>query len=365
MVDQEKIENDYKNGMSLKELENKYHKSNYRIRQILKINNVLKINKKKSYAAQKSNEKWNEPETRKRRTEGVIKSYTPKLINKRKKDTHKQWINNPKNIQMKQKSTLNLSSPIIKKEILKEHNNQCNRCGNSKKLIIHHNSYLYTADKEHLSVLCIKCHGQLHKELRKKEDFFKGDNTIKRAMIEILKALNININDENFRNTPARVSRMYKEMCEGLFADNEIKEILKTKFPSEYEGMVTSQNIEVYSLCPHHFLPVKYKIHVGIIFNKECIGLSKIPRLVSLLAKKPVLQETLTQEITKILDTNLKTLGSICVVQGIHTCMQARGIKALGSSIITSSATGKFLCPDKNKNPKEEFLTLIKLDSKI
>lgn len=315
---------------------------------------------RKRKAALKSNERWKDPKVWKKRSEGIKKSYTKELREKRRKKATSQWKENPKNKQMKQKSLLNLSSPILKKQILNEHDNKCDKCGSTKKLVIHHNDYLYNSDISHLSVLCKKCHGQLHKELRRKEDFFKGDNTIKRATIEILKALKIDVKDENFRNTPARVSRMYQEMCEGLFAEEEIKEILKTKFPSTYEGMVTCQNIEAWSLCPHHLLPVKYNIYVGILFNKECIGLSKIPRLIELLAKKPVLQETLTQEITYIIDKNLKTLGSICIVDGVHTCMQARGVKATGSSVITSSATGKFLNPDKHKNPKGEFLDIIR-----
>lgn len=251
------------------------------------------------------------------------------------------------------------SQKSIRNKILEEHNYECDKCGTKNNLQIHHNEYLYSNDIGHLSVLCIRCHTKLHNDLRNSDMSFRGSRKIKRAVMDILDALNIDKNDENFRNTPARVSRMYLEMCEGLNAEEEIKEILKTKFPSEYEGMVISKNIQVYSLCPHHLLPVKYTIHVGILFNKECIGLSKIPRLVELLAKRPVLQETLTQNITHIIDSNLATLGSICYIEGLHTCMQARGVKAIGTTAITTSATGKFLNPDKHKNPKDEFLFAI------
>jgi GTP cyclohydrolase I len=276
------------------------------------------------------------------------------MVDEKRELANEQWKNNSNSI-------LNLSNPEIRNKIMNEHNNICDKCGANKNLIIHHNDYLFTDDTSHLSVLCTKCHGKLYRDLRKVEESFKGNNRIKRAMIEILSALNIDLKDENFRNTPSRVARSFMEMCEGLNAEDEIKEILRTKFPSSYEGMVISKNIEVWSLCPHHLLPVRYIVNVGILFNKECIGLSKIPRLVELLAKRPVLQETLTQEITDIIDKNLNTLGTICMIDGMHTCMQARGVKSVGATAITSSATGRFLNPDKNKNPKEEFLKAISI----
>lgn len=236
---------------------------------------------------------------------------------------------------------------------------KCNRCGKKGKLQAYYSDNLYIGESSYTILLCDKCYIKLCNEVRKKEKFFRGDDRIKKAVTEILDVFGLDKKDENFRNTPTRVSRMYMEMFEGLNSKEEVKEILRTKFPSTYEGMVISKDINVYSMCPHHLLPVKYEIHVGILFNKECIGLSKIPRLVELLAKRPVLQETLTQEITHLIDKNLKTLGSICIINGVHSCMQARGVKATGTSIITSSVTGKFLNPDKHKNPKEEFLKVI------
>lgn len=354
---------EYKHGVPIKELMTKYNRSGSRIRMILR-NGGIKLDETKSKAGIKGNigrkKKYNKVE----RSLMVKKSYTPELKKVKKQRAIEQWQKNVNNLEIK-KQAINSTNinKYRRKEVLNEHSNKCDKCGSSNSLIIHHDEYLYTDNNNHLSVLCTRCHAKLHKELRRCEDRFRGDYKIKRAILDILKALNIDASDENFRNTPSRISRMFHEMCEGLNAKDEIKEILRTKFPSTYEGMVISSNIEVWSLCPHHLLPVKYVINVGILFNKECIGLSKIPRLVELLSKKPVLQETLTQEITEIIDTHLQTLGSICIIEGMHTCMQARGVKANGTKVTTSSCTGKFLNPDKHKNPKEEFLSLIKLEA--
>lgn len=257
----------------------------------------------------------------------------------------------------------------LRSKILDRYDNKCEKCGSGKKLTLHHNEYYYTNEKEdneHISLFCSSCHTKLHADLRRKEGFYKGNNQIKQATIQVLKALNININDENFRNTPARVSRSFMEMCEGLTPEgkNEIKEILSTKFPSEYKGLITFDNIVVFSLCPHHLLTVKYRIHVGIILNDgNCIGLSKIPRLVKLLARKPVLQETLTEEVTSIIDKNLDTLGTICVIDGQHSCVQARGVEQVDAIISTSSVTKAFLYPENGANPKAEFFSMIERKS--
>ncbi len=170
--------------------------------------------------------------------------------------------------------------------------------------------------------------------------------------------LGIDLNDENFKETPYRVAKAYKEIFAGLEnTDTEIDKILSKAFPSHYTGIVTIRNIRVYSMCPHHFLPVEYNVNVGVIYSNKMLGLSKIPRLVKLLAKKPELQETFTQNIVDILDKKLNVKGAIATVEGVHYCMRMRGIEQTNSDCFTSSVTGIFLTKPEME---EKFLGMVK-----
>jgi len=163
--------------------------------------------------------------------------------------------------------------------------------------------------------------------------------------------------DHNFVDTPARIAKSYREMCEGLGREDEVAKILATHFPSTYNGMVIIDSIEVFSMCPHHFLPVKYKVDFGYIPNGHALGLSKIPRFIELLAKRPVLQEDLATDIISLFTSAVKPEGCIVVLDGQHGCMQCRGAKQANSSAITSEVYGSF----KESVTRSEFLDLIKL----
>jgi len=181
---------------------------------------------------------------------------------------------------------------------------------------------------------------------------------IEEKMVEILKdGLGIDLNDENFKETPKRIAKTYKEIFAGLDNVNEeIDKILCKAFPSHYDGVVTIKNIKVYSMCPHHFLPVEYNVNVGVIYKDKMLGLSKIPRLVKLLAKKPELQETFTQNIVDVLFGKLKVKGAIVTVDGVHYCMKMRGVEQGESSCFTSSRVGVFA----KKDLEMKFLEMIK-----
>jgi GTP cyclohydrolase I len=163
--------------------------------------------------------------------------------------------------------------------------------------------------------------------------------------------------DPNFVGTPARIAKSYMEMCSGLGREEEVKEILSKNFPSKYEGMVIIDSIDVFSMCPHHFLPVKYKVDFGYIPNGKVLGLSKIPRFIDLLAKRPVLQEDLAMDIINLFNEAVKPEGCIVVLDGQHGCMQCRGAKQTNTSAITSEVSGSF----KESATRSEFLDLIKL----
>jgi len=165
------------------------------------------------------------------------------------------------------------------------------------------------------------------------------------------------LSDPNFKETPHRIAKAYLEMCSGLGRENEVKDILNKHFPSTYKGMVIIDNIEVFSMCPHHFLPVKYKVDFGYIPDGNVLGLSKIPRFIDLLAKRPVLQEDFVTDIIKYFTEAIKPEGCIVIVDGQHGCMQCRGVMQPNSSAITSEVFGSFT----NIVTRTEFLELIKL----
>jgi len=158
------------------------------------------------------------------------------------------------------------------------------------------------------------------------------------------KGLHLNLNDPNFIETPKRVAKAYGEIFAGLsHTEEDIENIFKTCFPTNYKGMVFEKNITVFSMCPHHFLPVRYDVSVGYIPDGFGVGLSKLVRIIELLAKKPALQETFTQEIVELVEKHMHTQGAICMVRGEHYCMQMRGVKQKDVSTTTSAASGIFL----------------------
>lgn len=172
----------------------------------------------------------------------------------------------------------------------------------------------------------------------------------------------LDIDDPNFADTPKRVSRMYDEIFSGVKdTEEQVKTILASSFPSNYDQMILVRDIETFSMCPHHFLPVHYHISVAYIpagdakGSGKVLGISKLARLVEILAKRPVLQEQLTDDITRYLMTLKGCRGAACIVKGTHYCMVMRGVKKPTATTITSSLKGVFL--DKPE-ARQEFLEL-------
>lgn len=247
---------------------------------------------------------------------------------------------------------------------LLEKGEECERCGSTENLVVHHIDY-YNLKNElghhettNLMVLCKKCHAKLHNE--QKVGKFVGINKIEKASALMLEGLRdefgLDISDVNFKDTPKRIARAYAEIFEGINCKEELKEILNTSFPTDYEGMVIEGPIECFSMCPHHFLPVLYKVYVGYIPKKGGLGLSKLPRLVELLGKAPKLQEQYTYEIIDTLEKTIKPAGAMVVVEGQHLCMQMRGIKKPGCGTRTSSCSGFF---KTNMNTRMEFMDFV------
>src|SRR6478735_8351933 len=155
--------------------------------------------------------------------------------------------------------------------------------------------------------------------------------------------------------TPERVSRMYQELTSGYRTDADGL-INGASYEVDYDEMVVVRDIEFYSLCEHHLLPFFGLVHVGYLPRGTVIGLSKIPRIVEMYAKRLQLQERMTTEIAEFLMERLNAKGVGCVVEASHLCTMMRGVKKEEARMVTSSMLGTFRRDGRTRN---EFLRLI------
>ncbi|MGP4041840.1 GTP cyclohydrolase I FolE [Gracilibacillus sp. D59] len=157
----------------------------------------------------------------------------------------------------------------------------------------------------------------------------------------ILEAIGEDPNREGLLDTPKRVAKMYKEVFEGVGTPPETA--LTTTFDSEgYEGIVLVKDIDYYTFCEHHLIPFFGKAHIGYIPDKRIVGLSKFARLVELTAKRPQVQERMTNQIALAIENVLQPKGVIVSLEGQHLCMCARGVKKPGSATVTTVKKGVF-----------------------
>ena len=163
-----------------------------------------------------------------------------------------------------------------------------------------------------------------------------------------------NTSREGILKTPERVAKAMQFLTQGYHLN--AKEILESaRFREDYKQMVIVKDIEVYSLCEHHMLPFFGKAHVAYIPNNYIVGLSKIPRVVDVFARRLQVQERLTVEIRDAIQETLSPLGVAVVIEARHLCMQMRGIQKQNSITTTSAFTGEF----ENDRTRSEFLRLI------
>lgn len=182
---------------------------------------------------------------------------------------------------------------------------------------------------------------------------------VERCAREFLLALGINLNDPNFRGTPQRIASAF--MDDLLIGANsnlytECSNLLQVQFPADYDGIVAVEPIEAHGVCPHHFLPVSYRVQVGYIVKEMVVGLSKIPRVIKLLAARPIMQEQFTSDIIMAIEKSLTCQGIIAIVRGSHSCMSIRGVRATNAYVTTSAVSGVF---STDPSAKQEFLAII------
>lgn len=177
---------------------------------------------------------------------------------------------------------------------------------------------------------------------------------IEKGIKLVMEALGADLKKKDLADTPKRVADMYEEILAGQFKDaaKDLEVILE----QTHDEIILVKDIPIYSICEHHLLPFVGKAHVAYIPNKQITGLSKIARVVDILAKKLQVQERLTTDVADIIMKKLKPKGAMVVIEAEHLCMTMRGAKKPGTKTVTSVVRGIFR---KNQKTRQEALSLI------
>jgi GTP cyclohydrolase I len=181
------------------------------------------------------------------------------------------------------------------------------------------------------------------------------------AVRDILNAIGEDVNREGLVSTPGRVARMYEELTAGYHVD-PVRLINDAIFEVHYDEMVIVTDIDYYSLCEHHLLPFMGKAHVAYIPDGKVIGLSKIPRIVEMFARRLQLQERMTQQIAEFLNDALHPQGVAVVAEGVHMCAAMRGVKKANARRVTSAMLGAFKTSQPTRSEFFEHIGRGKID---
>jgi GTP cyclohydrolase IA len=164
--------------------------------------------------------------------------------------------------------------------------------------------------------------------------------------------------DDNFTETADRAARAMLALVRPVAEiEDELGAMLARTFPARFDDMVISKHNTCFGICPHHLLPVVYRVSVAYLPKARVLGISKLSRMVRLLARRPVLQEDLTNELAQVLHERLGSHGSAAHIEGLHLCTAARGIEAHEARFVTSAMRGVFR---DQPATRQEFLDLVK-----
>ena len=177
---------------------------------------------------------------------------------------------------------------------------------------------------------------------------------VKKHYFDVLSNLGENPEREGLKDTPERAAKAMQFLTQGYDMD-PVAILEKAKFAETYNEMVLVKDIEVYSLCEHHILPFFGKAHIAYIPNGHIVGLSKIPRVVDVFARRLQVQERLTEQIMNCINDTLQPKGVAIVIEAAHMCMMMRGVQKQNSLTTTSGFTGAF----ETLETRNEFLNLI------
>ena len=176
------------------------------------------------------------------------------------------------------------------------------------------------------------------------------------GVVSMLQAVGGGVDSQGTADTPKRVANMYDELLSGYSTD-PVELLNGAMFDVEYDEMVVVKDIDFYSLCEHHLLPFYGKAHVGYLPNNKVIGLSKIPRMVEMFARRLQVQERMTQQIALTLDELIHPAGIGVVVEAQHFCAAMRGVRKPNTTMTTSALRGQF---KKNPSTREEFFSHVR-----
>lgn len=189
----------------------------------------------------------------------------------------------------------------------------------------------------------------------KKETYSKKQTeTLKKRFADIIGNIGEDVKREGLVKTPERAAKAMQFLTQG-YNQNPTKILKAALFKEDFNNMVLVKDIELYSLCEHHMLPFYGKVHVAYIPNGYIVGLSKIPRIVDVFARRLQVQERLTDQILNSIDSALKPQGVAVVIEAAHMCMMMRGVEKQNSMTTTSAFTGVF----QKAETRNEFLRLI------
>ncbi len=182
-------------------------------------------------------------------------------------------------------------------------------------------------------------------------------NEVKERYSHIISEIGEDVQREGLVKTPERAAKAMLFLTQGYKQD--AKEVLQSAiFKETYNEMVIVKDIELYSLCEHHMLPFFGKAHIAYIPNGQIVGLSKLPRVVDIFARRLQVQERLTEQILDCINDNLKPSGAAVVIEAAHMCMMMRGVQKQNSVTTTSGFRGSF----EHQETRNEFLKLISSD---
>ncbi len=191
-----------------------------------------------------------------------------------------------------------------------------------------------------------------------KLDVMARNGRIEALVRDLLAELGEDPERQGLRRTPDRVARMYRELTAGYTTDPH-QLVNDAIFDIEYDEMVIVKDIDFFSLCEHHLLPFYGKAHVAYLPNGRIIGLSKIPRIVEMFARRLQVQERMTVEVAEFLDELLHPLGVAVVVEAVHLCAIMRGVQKPNVKMVTSAMRGTFR---RDQRTRAEFLSLIEAE---
>lgn len=179
-------------------------------------------------------------------------------------------------------------------------------------------------------------------------------NKVKESVNNILVEIGEDVEREGLKRTPERVAKAYEFLTEGYHLN--IKDVLNNAiFEEKYDEMVIVKDIDFYSMCEHHLLPFYGKVHVAYIPKGKIVGLSKVPRIVDVFARRLQVQERMTQQIADTIEEYLKPSGVAVIIEAFHMCMMMRGVQKQNSITTTSAMLGDFMNDDSTRT---EFLNL-------